>query len=379
VPAVQRWRIAIALVALALVTLAVVTRADDVADAIDVLRGLPATALVAMTAATAVQAGLRANVHWLATRGLGPRHAVMLGEVHVAATNGLVAGGAVSAGLRITMLRSWSVGPDVIATSLVAIATATSAAIWLVATTAATTSLVIGTGDGTELAVAIAGCIVLGGGATVLAVALWHQPTAERWAAWLDTAVEPMRHRFGSVGPLQPWVERFQADARALVAGRGPLLVVAAVATQLALAGVAAVAVGAVDVAGVTTAEVFVAFAIVRVLASLAPLPGGLGITELGLTAMYVDAGATTSEAVAAVLLFRAFTYLLPIATGTSCVLLWRVGQRRSARANELGERAVADDPTLDGGPHHRLVGNQDDLGPSPGDGGVEELTRHEP
>jgi uncharacterized membrane protein YbhN (UPF0104 family) len=271
------------------------------------------------------------------------------------------------------------VGPDTIATSLVAIATATSAAIWLTATGAAAVSLAAGTGDGTEVAVLVAGIVVLVGGATVLAVALWHRPTAERWAAWLDGAVEPARQRFEGIGPLQPWVERFQADARALVAGRGPLLVATAVLAQLALAGVAAVAVAAVGVPELTTTEVMVSFAIVRVLASLAPLPGGLGITELGLTAMYVDGGASTTDAVAAVLLFRAFTYLLPIATGALCLLLWRLGRRRSARRDQLGEGAVPDDPPLDGGAHHRLVGHQDDLGPGPGDGGVEELTRHQP
>jgi uncharacterized protein (TIRG00374 family) len=376
---VQRWRIAFALVAIALVTIAVLTRADEVGDAVDVLRGLPAEALVAMAVATAVQACVRASVHWIATRGIGPRRSLMASEVHVACTNGLIAGGAVSAGLRVTMLRSWRIPPDVIATSLVAIATATTTAIWLTATGAAATSLAIGTGDGTELAVVIGGCVVLVGGAVVLAVALWHRPTAERWAAWLDAAVEPVRHRFESIGPLQPWVERFQADARTLVAGRGPLLVLAAVAAQLALAGVAAVAVAVVGVPGITSAEVVVSFAIVRVLASLAPLPGGLGLTELGLTAMYVDAGAPTTDAVAAVLLFRAFTYLLPIATGTLSLLLWRLGRRRSARPNQLGERPVADHAPLDGSPDHRLVGHQDDLGAGPGDGGVEELARHQP
>jgi len=72
------------------------------------------------------------------------------------------------------------------------------------------------------------------------------------------------------------------------------------------------------------------AFASVRLLTVLPVTPGGLGITELGLIGILsVDAGHNIShpalaKVTAAVLLYRAVTYLLPIPIGVIAWLTWR-------------------------------------------------------
>ncbi len=68
------------------------------------------------------------------------------------------------------------------------------------------------------------------------------------------------------------------------------------------------------------------AFAFVRLLTVLPITPGGLGITELGLIAILASgvghrAGA---QVTAAVLLYRAVTYLPPIPLGAIACLVWR-------------------------------------------------------
>jgi hypothetical protein len=57
--------------------------------------------------------------------------------------------------------------------------------------------------------------------------------------------------------------------------------------------------------AHITLVEAFAAWALSRVLGSIAPTPGGLGFVELGLTGALVAFGATDAEAVAATLIYR--------------------------------------------------------------------------
>jgi uncharacterized membrane protein YbhN (UPF0104 family) len=69
-----------------------------------------------------------------------------------------------------------------------------------------------------------------------------------------------------------------------------------------------------------------VAFAFVRLLTIVPITPGGLGITELGLVGI-LTAGSdhrVNVQVIAAVLLYRALTYLLPIPLGAAAGLIWR-------------------------------------------------------
>jgi uncharacterized protein (TIRG00374 family) len=68
------------------------------------------------------------------------------------------------------------------------------------------------------------------------------------------------------------------------------------------------------------------AFAFVRLLTVLPVTPGGLGITELGLIGTLVAAAGhrASAQVTAAVLLYRAVTYLPPIPLGAIACLTWR-------------------------------------------------------
>ena len=82
---------------------------------------------------------------------------------------------------------------------------------------------------------------------------------------------------------------------------------------------------------GVSQAQVpwqtsLAAFAFIRLLTALPITPGGVGITELGLVGI-LTAGAghpVSAQVTAAVLLYRAVTYLPPIPLGALACLLWR-------------------------------------------------------
>jgi uncharacterized protein (TIRG00374 family) len=80
---------------------------------------------------------------------------------------------------------------------------------------------------------------------------------------------------------------------------------------------------------GVTSAEVsatesFAAWSLVRLLTAIPITPGGLGIVELGLTGTLVGFGGNRADVVAAVLIYRALTFLPPIPLGLAASLTFR-------------------------------------------------------
>ena len=73
-------------------------------------------------------------------------------------------------------------------------------------------------------------------------------------------------------------------------------------------------------------------------LATAVPItPGGLGLVEVGMTAALVlvagDGEQVEAAIMAAVLLFRALTYLFQVMLGVVCYLIWQREARRQGRA----------------------------------------------
>jgi putative heme transporter len=120
----------------------------------------------------------------------------------------------------------------------------------------------------------------------------------------------------------------FRRQAGALIAARGWRITVTTAAANLTLWLVLLACLRGV---GLSQAQVswqtsLAAYAFVRLLTVLPITPGGLGITELGLIGI-LAAGAghqATAQITAAVLLYRAVTYLPPIPLGAIACLGWR-------------------------------------------------------
>ena len=70
--------------------------------------------------------------------------------------------------------------------------------------------------------------------------------------------------------------------------------------------------------------------------------PGGVGVTEIAYTAVYVAVlgDAAQPAVVAGVLIYRAWTYLLPIISGAFAYVIWRVMRRRERRAEAAADLA---------------------------------------
>ena len=91
--------------------------------------------------------------------------------------------------------------------------------------------------------------------------------------------------------------------------------------------------------AEVSWQEVLAAFSFVRLLSAVPVTPGGLGLVELGLTAA-LGVGlpdGTKNQIAAAVLLFRALTWLLPVPLGAGCWVFWRYNRSWRHDVEERG------------------------------------------
>jgi hypothetical protein len=71
------------------------------------------------------------------------------------------------------------------------------------------------------------------------------------------------------------------------------------------------------------------AFAFVRLISALPLTPGGVGVVELVYAAVMTIGldNITSAQVVAAILVFRAVTYLLPIPLGVVSYVVWRVNK----------------------------------------------------
>ena len=111
------------------------------------------------------------------------------------------------------------------------------------------------------------------------------------------------------------------------------------VVAQLCSAAVLLIALRSVGVGGeLGNIEFLRVYFIVTLLGSFIPTPGGVGVIEAGLTGALVAAGAAPAGALAAVLVYRAITYVMPIMIGAAMYFVWR--SRTGARARQCVESA---------------------------------------
>ena len=117
-------------------------------------------------------------------------------------------------------------------------------------------------------------------------------------------------------------------------------------------------------------------FFIVTLLGSFIPTPGGVGVIEAGLSGALVASGVAPTSALAAVLVYRLITYVMPILFGAVLYLFWRGGAAARASVNVGDTRWAAGAPGRRPGGRRSLsrrrprpvdgVPARSDLAPSP-------------
>ena len=295
---------------------------------------------------------IRAVLPWIRLRQAA---AVSLGSNAVAST---LPGGAMALGVSWAMLSSWGLSTaDYVLYTLVT-------GIWNIFTLLGLpflAVLVMATAsrpDATLIIGAAVGLALLATMVSGFVLVMHSEAVALRAARMLQYALamaarlarrEPPARAAGSLPALRD-------QAGALLAARGWRITAATLASHLMLWLVLLACLRAVSLsqAQVPWQSSLAAFAFIRLLTTLPVTPGGLGITELGLIGILADgAGHKASvQVTAAVLMYRAVTYLPSIPLGALACLTWRYAPTllsTSPRTPPRPARSMLTDPLAAG------------------------------
>jgi uncharacterized membrane protein YbhN (UPF0104 family) len=277
--------------------------------------------------------------------GLTLREAATSNLASTAAANTLPGGAALGIGATATMQHSWG-----IPLSGIALASVVSG-IWnnflklgLPVVALALVAVTGETGAGLTLA-AFVGLVVLAGAVGAFALLLRNEALAGRIGALTGRLATTVVGVFGR-RPVDGWDEaaiEFRLRTVGLLKRRWILITATTVLSHLSLYAVLLVALRDVGVSNdeVNWTKVLAAFAFVRLLSAIPLTPGGLGVVELGLTAALGTGlpGGTRNQIAAAVLLFRALTWFLPLPLGLGAWLFW---QSNTSWRRTVDERVAA-------------------------------------
>jgi uncharacterized protein (TIRG00374 family) len=175
-----------------------------------------------------------------------------------------------------------------------------------------------------------------------------------RFGSWVSSA-RRLLHR-SAVSDWGAAFAGFRRDAVELLKKRWVWLTLATLVSHLSLYLVLLLSLRHVGVsdAEVGWAAVLASFSFARLATALPITPGGLGVVELVLTASLVSAGGPRAPVVAAVLIYRILTYVIPIGIGLLAYIKWSRGmEARKERAEErrreyARQRDVAAQPRVE-------------------------------
>ncbi len=263
-----------------------------------------------------------------ATPGLTYSQAMVLTQSTTAVANTVPGGSAVAVGLTYAMLGSWGFSRSRATLSVIVSGLWNSFAKLALPVLALALLALQGNTNAGRVTAGLFGIAALGGSVTVFSLVLRKEGFARRAGDSAARWVSSLRRLVGK-GPVEGWgdaVAKFRNRTIGLVRRAWAQLTLATVVSHLSLYAVLLVALRHIGVSNddVNWAEALAVFAFVRLLTAIPITPGGLGVVELGLIAGLTTAGGERDEVVAAVLIFRALTYLLPVPLGLLAYLYWR-------------------------------------------------------
>jgi len=279
--------------------------------------------------------------------GLKLHDAFLTGQISTAVSNTVPAGALVGIGITYAVLSSF--GHRTSSIALAAVLTGwwnTLVKFGLPIVALALLALGEGGVNQALLSGAIVGMVLLAGAVGVLVGTVASDRLAAGAGRLAGGVVSWFRGLFGA-SPVEGWQEKF-VDFRRRSAGllrrRWALLSLATLISHVSLFWVLLASLRAlgVDPDAVSWQEVLGTFAFVRLATALPLTPGGLGIVEVGMSAGLVLAGGEESPVVAAVLIYRALTYLLQVILGVLSYGIWRVEMRATESEEEEEEEEPA-------------------------------------
>jgi putative heme transporter len=269
--------------------------------------------------------------------------AMVMTQATTAVANTVPAGSAIGIGMTYGMLGSWGYSRSR-STTAVLVSGVWNSFIKLGMPVLALALVALqGGATGRRVIAALLGIAGLVAAIVVFALLLRSEEQARRFGL-LAGRVASRLLRLVRRPPVAGWelaTVKFRARTIGLVERRWVAITVTSLVSHLSLYLVLLVALRDVGVsdAEVSWAQVLAVFAFARLATAIPLTPGGLGFVEGVLVTGLVGAGGDPDEVAAAVVVYRALTWALPILVGIGCYLWWR---RRSWTTSPPDAQRVA-------------------------------------
>jgi uncharacterized membrane protein YbhN (UPF0104 family) len=290
--------------------------------------------------------------------GLTYPQAAVSNQASTAVANTLPGGGAIAVGVTYAMYRSWGFGKSEFALAAVVSGVWNNFAKLGMPVLALALLALEGEITAARVIAAVAGIGVLIGFIALWSLFLFKESLARRIGSFVGRVATRVRALVGKP-PVSDWGEAgvgFRARALVLLRTRWLRLTLATLVSHISLWIVLLITLRHVGVGNdvLSWIEVLAVFAFIRLISALPITPGGVGVVELGMTVgLQVAADFTgvseqlfEAKIAAAVLVFRAITFLLPVPLGAASYLIWRANSswRKSTPSNhEKGDGAGGD------------------------------------
>jgi|SRR6266704_1487451 len=270
--------------------------------------------------------------------------AMVMTQSTTAVANTVPGGSAIGIGMTYTMLGSWGYSRSKSTTAVLVSGVWNSFIKLGMPVLALALVLLEGGAGGGRVTAALVGIAGLVGSIVVFALILRSEEGARRVGLLAGRAASRL---LGLVRrpPVHGWelaTVKFRGRTIDLVGHRWPSITVTSLVSHLSLYLVLLVALRDVGVsdAEVSWAQVLVAFAFARLITAIPVTPGAVGLVEVTLIATLVAAGGDREQVTAAVLVYRALTWGLPILVGVATYLWWR---RRSLLPTTRDATSIVD------------------------------------
>ena len=287
---------------------------------------------------------------WMAvTPGLGFWRAMVMTQATTAVTNTVPAGSAIGVGMTYGMLGSWGYSGS--RTTVAVLVSGVWNAFAKLGLPVLALALVALQGDtsGGRVVAALLGIAGLVAAIVTFALLLRSERVAERVGLRAGRVASRL---LGLVGrpPVAGWelaTVKFRNRTMELLEHGWVPITAATLVSHLSLYAVLLVTLRQVGVSDdeVSWAQVLAVFAFARLATAIPFTPGGAGVVELVLITGLTAAGGDREQVTAAVLVFRALTWALPILVGIGCYLWWRRSRLRSQPVTASDPRMPTRDP----------------------------------
>ena len=268
--------------------------------------------------------------------GLSLVRAMLVTQTSTAISNVLPGGPAIGMGVSYSMYSSWGFRRPLIALALVVSGLGDLFAKLLMPTAALVVLTLQGRSDPALVTAAIFSTAVLVSVVSLFVISLRSESSAHKIGSRVERLVSKAVRVVGRK-EIEGWGDslvRFRRETTERLHEQWWKVLGAALLSHFSLFLVLLLTLRHLGVseASVGWGEALAAFAFVRLLSAVPITPGGLGVIELGLSAALVVAGGEKSLVVAAVLVFRALTFLVQIPIGAVTYMVWRRSLKRRAR-----------------------------------------------